>query len=50
VHGAGTAGIRFIETFIDRFPIPSHHVDVTQNELTGRAPESSQTPTLSLTR
>jgi Right handed beta helix region len=37
VHGAGTAGIRFIETFIDRFPIPSHHVDVTQNELTGGA-------------
>jgi parallel beta-helix repeat protein len=34
VNGAGLAGIRFIATFIDRFPIPSRNVDVIDNDLT----------------
>ena len=37
VHGSGAQGVFFVETFIDRFPIPSREVTVTQNELTGGA-------------
>jgi Right handed beta helix region len=32
-HGAGLTGIRFITTFIDRFPVPSTGVVVTENDL-----------------
>jgi hypothetical protein len=34
-RGARLAGIRFIATFIDRFPIPNHDVAVTHNDLSG---------------
>jgi hypothetical protein len=34
VRGAGTFGLLFVETFIDRFAIPSRDVVVARNELT----------------
>jgi parallel beta-helix repeat protein len=37
VRNTAFAGILFVDTFLDRFPIPNHDIVVTDNEVTGTA-------------